>query len=91
MTRRLLLDAPSLVYRAYFALPTSIKGPHGRPVNAARDYVAAMREIVPLVRDARVDSTTGDRLDGRALRLLAEEHGLGGSADRLRAALDGQG
>jgi len=30
----LVVDAPSLLYRAYFALPDSIKGPDGRPVNA---------------------------------------------------------
>jgi DNA polymerase-1 len=30
----LAVDAPSLLYRAFFALPSSIKGPDGRPVNA---------------------------------------------------------
>lgn len=30
----LTVDAPSLLYRAYFALPSSIKGADGRPVNA---------------------------------------------------------
>ena len=30
----LTVDAPSLLYRAYFALPSSIKGTDGRPVNA---------------------------------------------------------
>jgi DNA polymerase-1 len=30
----LAVDAPSLMYRAYFALPSSIKGADGRPVNA---------------------------------------------------------
>lgn len=30
----LTVDAPSLLYRAYFALPSSIKGTAGRPVNA---------------------------------------------------------
>jgi 5'-3' exonuclease len=30
----LAVDTPSLLFRAYYALPDSIKGPHGRPVNA---------------------------------------------------------
>jgi 5'-3' exonuclease len=35
MSRPLLaVDTPSLLFRAYYALPDSIKGPDGRPVNA---------------------------------------------------------
>ena len=30
----LAIDAPSLLYRAFFALPDSIKGADGKPVNA---------------------------------------------------------
>ncbi len=30
----LAVDAPSLLYRAFFALPDSIKGADGKPVNA---------------------------------------------------------
>lgn len=36
MSHRLLLDTSSLAYRAFFALPTSITDPQGRPVNAVR-------------------------------------------------------
>lgn len=39
MTHRLLLDTSSLVYRAFFALPTSITDEAGRPVNAVRGYL----------------------------------------------------
>jgi 5'-3' exonuclease len=39
MAHRLLLDTSSLTYRAFFALPTSITGPHKRPVNAVRGYL----------------------------------------------------
>ena len=39
MTHRLLLDTFSLVYRAFFALPSSIKDPQGRPVNAVHGYL----------------------------------------------------
>ena len=36
MSRRplLVVDAPSVLFRAYYALPDSIKGPDGQPVNA---------------------------------------------------------
>lgn len=36
MTHTLLLDTSSLTYRAFFALPSSITDPEGRPVNAVR-------------------------------------------------------
>ncbi len=36
----LLLDAPSLVYRAFFAWPTDIKDPAGRSVNAVRGFLS---------------------------------------------------
>jgi 5'-3' exonuclease len=36
---RLLLDSPSLVYRAFFALPATIRGPQGKPVNAVHGYL----------------------------------------------------
>ena len=37
--RQLLLDTSSLLYRAFFALPTSIKDPSGRAVNAVHGYL----------------------------------------------------
>jgi len=40
------------MYRAYFALPTSIKAPHGRPVNALHGYLDMTAQ---LVRDLRPD------------------------------------
>jgi 5'-3' exonuclease len=36
---RLLLDSPSLTYRAFFALPPTIRSPAGRSVNAVRGYL----------------------------------------------------
>jgi 5'-3' exonuclease len=39
MAHRLLLDTSSLMYRAYFGLPTSIKDDAGRPVNAVHGYL----------------------------------------------------
>lgn len=44
----LLLDSASLYYRAYFALPDSITGPGGQPVNAVRGFLDT---IASLARD----------------------------------------
>ena len=52
MARRLLLDTSSLMYRAYFALPSSIAGTDGRPVNALHGYLDMTAR---LVRDRRPD------------------------------------
>lgn len=43
---RLLLDSPSLVYRAFFALPASIRDPAGRPVNAVRGYLDMTAHLI---------------------------------------------
>jgi 5'-3' exonuclease len=39
MAHRLLLDTSSLMYRAFFALPPSIKDGDGKPVNAVHGYL----------------------------------------------------
>ena len=39
IVRQLLLDTSSLLYRAFFGLPTSIKDPSGRAVNAVHGYL----------------------------------------------------
>src|SRR3954452_4780022 len=39
MTHWLLLDTSSLLYRAFFGLPTSIKDPSGHAVNAVHGYL----------------------------------------------------
>lgn len=44
----MLLDAATLYYRAFHALPTSITDPQGRPVNAIRGFLDAVR----VLRDA---------------------------------------
>jgi 5'-3' exonuclease len=46
MTHRLLLDTSSLTYRAFFALPTSITDPDGRPVNAVRGVLDMHARLV---------------------------------------------
>ncbi|MGH2820609.1 MAG: 5'-3' exonuclease, partial [Actinomycetota bacterium] len=49
---RIYLDAPSLVYRAFFAWPTTITDPHGNPVNAVRGF---MEMVTRLELDRRPD------------------------------------
>ncbi len=51
---RLLLDAPSLVYRAFFALPTTVTDPQGRPVNAVRGFLDMTARLVTDHRGAEV-------------------------------------
>lgn len=46
----MLLDTSSLLYRAFFALPTSIKDPAGRPVNAVHGYLDM---VARLLRDRK--------------------------------------
>ncbi|MFR0353742.1 5'-3' exonuclease [Streptomyces sediminimaris] len=48
----LLLDTPSLYFRAYFGVPESVKAPDGTPVNAVRGL---LEFIDRLVRDHRPD------------------------------------
>src|SRR5437762_2212103 len=46
MTHRLLLDTSSLMYRAFFALPPSIKDGGGRPVNAVHGYLDMTTRLI---------------------------------------------
>lgn len=54
MPERFLLDAPSLVYRAYFALPTTLTDGQGRPVNAVRGFLEMVTRILIDHRPARL-------------------------------------
>jgi 5'-3' exonuclease len=42
----LLLDSPSLIYRAFFALPRSIRDPSGQSVNAAHGYLDMVSRLL---------------------------------------------
>jgi 5'-3' exonuclease len=52
----LVVDAPSMVYRAFFALPRSITGPHGAPVNAVRGYLDMLARLLVDQRPAQAVS-----------------------------------
>jgi 5'-3' exonuclease len=43
---RLYVDAPSLVYRAFFALPKTLTDPQGRPVNAVRGFIDMIARLL---------------------------------------------
>jgi 5'-3' exonuclease len=43
---RLVVDSPSLFYRAFFAVPRSIKGPAGNSVNAVRGYLDMVSRVI---------------------------------------------
>lgn len=94
-TARALVQAyPSLdALLADAASPEPTEDPlRGKPALRARlldaaDYLAAMQRLVPVNADAPLDQWAGAR-DDEALIGLAEELGLRGPVQRLRAALD---
>ncbi|OLT46747.1 5'-3' exonuclease [Saccharomonospora sp. CUA-673] len=49
-----LLDAASLYFRSYFALPESMKAPDGTPVNAVRGFADTVARILTDRRPARL-------------------------------------
>jgi 5'-3' exonuclease len=42
----LLLDVSSLTYRAYFAMPDSVKAPDGTPINAVHGYLDMVTRLI---------------------------------------------
>jgi 5'-3' exonuclease len=56
-TPRLVLDSPSLIYRAFFALPASIRSPRGESVNAVRGYLDMVSQLIRTVQPRAVIHT----------------------------------
>ena len=52
--RLMILDTPTLYYRAYFGLPESITAPDGMPVNAVRGTVDFVSALVTAYRPDRL-------------------------------------
>ena len=50
----MLLDTPTLYFRAYYALPESIATPDGRPVNAVRGTLDFITHLVTHYRPDRL-------------------------------------
>src|SRR5436309_15828305 len=42
----LLVDASSLLYRAYFSTPDSVRAPDGSPINAAHGFLGMLARLV---------------------------------------------
>src|SRR3984893_379726 len=49
-----LLDGASMWFRSYFGVPSSIKAPDGRPVNAVRGFIDSMAGVITRQRPARL-------------------------------------
>src|SRR6058998_691581 len=52
--RLLLLDTPSLYFRAYYGIPESVTAPDGTPVNAVRGLLDFMARLVRDFRPTRI-------------------------------------
>ena len=50
----LLLDGASMWFRSFFGVPSSIKAPDGRPVNAVRGFFDSIATLVTLERPRRL-------------------------------------
>ena len=50
----LLLDGASMWFRSYFAVPSSITSPNGRPVNAVRGFIDSMAVVITRQRPGRL-------------------------------------
>ena len=46
MAELMLVDAASLYFRAFYAVPESVTAPDGRPVNAVRGYLAMLASLI---------------------------------------------
>jgi 5'-3' exonuclease len=97
---RLVLDSPSLVYRAFFALPKTIRDPGGQPVNAVRGYLDMLsRLLLDLRPDAVVNVFDADwrpqwRVDaypGYKASRREDPPELPGQFPVIRAVLDAAG
>ncbi|MEP7059094.1 MAG: 5'-3' exonuclease H3TH domain-containing protein [Actinomycetota bacterium] len=54
MTRRLLLDVSSLMYRAFFALGDTIASPKGEPIGAVHGYLDMVARLVAQRKPAEI-------------------------------------
>ncbi len=50
----LLLDGPSMWFRSYFGVPSSITAPDGRPVNAVRGFIDSLAVVITQHRPRRL-------------------------------------
>jgi len=100
VNRRLLLDASSLAYRAFFAIPTSVTDERGRPVNLLHGYLdMAARLVAAREPDAAVHVYDDDWKPAPRVAAFAgykaarqpDPEGLPEQLELLRTVLDALG
>jgi 5'-3' exonuclease len=100
LTRRLLLDASSLAYRAFFAIPATVTDARGRPVNALHGYLdmtarlLSAREADEAVHVYDADWKPAPRVaafGGYKAARPPDPEGLPEQLELLRAVLDALG
>jgi 5'-3' exonuclease len=60
MAEWLLVDGSSLVFRAFFAIPASFKGPDGKPNNAIRGFLDQLSRLITERRPRRMAIATDE-------------------------------
>src|SRR2546427_12309225 len=50
----MLVDGSSLIFRAYYGVPQSVRAPDGRPVNAVRGFLDNLARLVTERRPRRL-------------------------------------
>lgn len=60
MAEWLLVDGSSLIFRAYFGVPNTIKSPSGMPVNAVRGFLDVLARLVQERRPRRLAVATDE-------------------------------
>ena len=97
---RVVLDSPSLFYRAFFALPRTITGPDGAAVNAVRGYLDMLSQLLVERRPGGVVNTFDadwrpqwrvDLYAGYKATRREDPPELAGQERLLRAVLDAAG
>ena len=97
---RVVLDSPSLFYRAFFALPRTITGPDGAAVNAVRGYLDMLSQLLVERRPGGVVNTFDadwrprwrvDLYPGYKATRRQDPPELAGQEQLLRAVLDAAG
>jgi 5'-3' exonuclease len=97
---QLLLDSPSLIYRAFFALPRSIRDPSGQSVNAAHGYLDMVSRLLVDLRPSAVTHVFDndwrprwrvDAYPGYKAKRAEDPPELPGQFPIIRAVLDAAG
>ncbi len=100
MANRLLLDTSSLMFRAFFSMPATVKAPDGRPINAVHGYLdmtasligsRSPDEIVHVYDDDWRPAPRVAVYDGYKANRPPDPEGLPEQFDILREALDAFG